>query len=104
MSDVSTSTTPPVQAAPEMPGVIDALARMPVQTLLDERALAAALKVTTRTIRRMVGRYELPPGVPLAGRTVWLSGKVLAFLEEKLDRAARDAERRATAMQRHAAS
>ena len=49
--------------------IITELATLPDKALLDERALAEALGVTKRTIRRQVGRYELPPPVKLAGRS-----------------------------------
>ena len=75
--------------------LIDALARLPERTLLDEKRLASALGVTQRTVRRMVGRFELPPPVPLAGRSVWFAGRVLAHIEAAAERAERDAERRA---------
>jgi len=76
-------------------GIRDTLAKLPEKALLDETALAAAFGVTPRTVRRMVGRHEIPPGVPLAGKTVWMAGKVLAFLEAKLDRMQASAQRRA---------
>jgi hypothetical protein len=62
---------------------------------MDEKALGTALGVTPRTIRRMVRRHELPPGIPLAGKTVWLAGKILSFLDGKLEQAAKEAEREA---------
>ncbi|HLX62352.1 MAG TPA: hypothetical protein VKX17_13830 [Planctomycetota bacterium] len=85
----------------ELPGIFDRLARLPGQSILDEKALAEAFGVTPRTIRRMVSRHELPPGIPFAGKTVWLANKVLAYLEAKLDRVAADAERRARAVEKH---
>jgi len=78
-------------------GIVTALAELPGGTLLDEKALAGAFGVSTRTLRRMVGRYELPPGVKFGGRKVWLAGKVLAYMEERADRlavkAAKEAEK-----------
>jgi len=75
--------------------LIDALARMPERAILDERALAEALGVTPRTVRRMVGRFELPPAVRLAGRSVWFAGRILAHIEAAAERAEREADRRA---------
>jgi len=82
-------------AAGEKGLLIDELARLPERTLLDEKRLAAALGVVPRTLRRMVGRFELPPPVPLAGRSVWFAGRVLAYIEATADRVEREAERRA---------
>lgn len=71
--------------------LITKLAELPERTLLDETELADVLKVTPRTIRRMVDRFELPPPVPLAGHSVWMAGKVLDYIEESLDVAKDDA-------------
>src|SRR5262245_3327215 len=73
--------------------LITALAELPERALLDERALASALGVTKRTVRRMVSRFELPPPVSFAGRSTWQAGRVLAWFEARAERAARDARR-----------
>lgn len=75
--------------------LIDELARLPERAILDERRLAEALGVTPRTVRRMVGRFELPPPIRLAGRSVWIAGRVLTHIEGAAERAERDADRRA---------
>jgi len=72
---------------------ITALTGLPSGTVLDERALAQALKVSTRTVRRMADRGEIPPGVRLGARKVWLSDKVLAFLSERAEQAEISARR-----------
>ena len=79
-------------AVPAAPKIVLALAELPAKALLDECALAAALKVTQRTIRRMVARFELPPPILLAGRSTWIADRVLAHLEARAARAARRAE------------
>lgn len=82
------------------PGIlITELAILPEKTILDEARLGSILGVTTRTVRRMVARHELPPPIPFAGRSTWLAGRVLAHIEAKAEQAARTAERRATATQ-----
>ena len=68
---------------------------MPEKAMLDEGALAAALGLSKRTVRRMVSRNELPPPFRLAGKSTWFSGKVLLHIEARADREARDAERAA---------
>ena len=76
------------------PGVVIlALAELPERAILDEQALADALGITKRTVRRMVSRHELPPSVPFAGRAMWQVRRVLAWFESRAERAARDAER-----------
>jgi len=74
---------------------ITALATLPEKTLLDESALAVALTLSKRTVRRMVSRNELPPPFRFAGKSTWLSGKVLAHIEARAERQASDAERAA---------
>ncbi len=61
---------------------------LPPGALLDEAALAAALGVTDRTIRNMSRRGELPPPVKFAGRSTWLSDRIMARFEELAERAA----------------
>jgi len=75
--------------------VLDELARLPDKAILDEAALAKALHVAPRTLRRMVNRWQVPPGVRLGGRSVWFAGRVLAFIEAGMIRAERDAEKNA---------
>ena len=72
---------------------IEALARLPERTILDEVQLAKILCVASRTIRRKVSRFELPPPVPFGGRSVWLAGRILAHIESAAERAERDAKR-----------
>jgi len=74
---------------------ITKLAELPAQTLLDERALAEIFSITTRTVRRMVSRFELPPPVRMAGRSTWITGRVLAHINNCAERAARQAEQTA---------
>ena len=69
------------------------LAEMSADALLDEEALAGVLKVTSRTIRRMVGRGQLPPGVKLGARRIWMAGKVTQHLKYEADRLATAARR-----------
>jgi predicted DNA-binding transcriptional regulator AlpA len=75
--------------------VLTKLAELPERAFIDEKALAQALGVTKRTVRRMVGRYELPPPVSFAGRSMWQVRKVLTWFETQADRLARDAQRSA---------
>lgn len=74
---------------------IAALSQLPAGSLLDERALAAALEVSPRTVRRMVERGEFPAGVRLGARKIWLSDKVQQFLAERAERLAAEARRQA---------
>ena len=73
--------------------LIDALANLPDKAIMDEARLARALRVTGRTVRRMVSRYELPPPIQLAGRSCWIAGRILRYIENAAERAERKAER-----------
>jgi predicted DNA-binding transcriptional regulator AlpA len=103
---VSGETIDVVEAAAAAPpptpslGVIVDLASMPAKAILNEQALARALGVTQRTIRRMVQRNELPPPIPLAGQAVWFAGRVLEHAETRAARAEKDAGRRQAARER----
>ena len=63
--------------------MIDELARLPSKTILDEARMASLLGVTERSIRRTVERGELPPGISLGKRTVWLSDRVLNYVDAR---------------------
>jgi hypothetical protein len=73
-------------------GTLTGLAELPAKTLLTETALAVLLRVSPRTVRRMVARFELPPPVRMAGKPTWLVERVLAHIEARAARAARQAE------------
>ena len=81
--------------------LVEGLALMPERAILDEAKLAGILHVTPRTIRRMVSRHELPPSIPLAGRSVWFAGRVLAHIEGAIERAERDADRNGRRIRQH---
>jgi len=76
--------------------IITGLAELPERSMLDRTALANALKVTTRTIQRMVGRFELPKPMQFRGRAMWMAGKVVEYLEAQAERLNQQAERNAT--------
>ena len=69
------------------------LADLPENTYLDDKALGAALDVSSHTIRRMTRRHELPPPVRLGGRSLWIAGKVRAWIAERQEQAEREAQK-----------
>ena len=79
---------------------ITCLDELPPSAWLDATALAHALGVSKRTIRRMVARYELPPPVRFAGRSTWQVGKVVSWVEARAERVVRAAERDAKRLER----
>jgi len=62
------------------------LANLPYDTLVDCEALGGCLAVSTRTLRRMVGRGQIPKGLLLGGRRMWMAGKVVDYLREMSER------------------
>jgi len=72
--------------------LIDELAQLPEKTILDEGRFADILKITPRTLRRMVQRAELPPPISLGGRSVWLSDRILLYLNSAAEQAEKDAK------------
>ena len=82
----------------DAPFVSTVLAAYPADTVLDQQALALALGVSSRTIRRMVSRYELPPGLALGGRKVWLAQKVREYLNSRAEEVALESARLARAV------
>ena len=75
--------------------IVTALGSVPAGTLLDETALAEVLRISKRTVRAMVGRYELPPPQSFAGRSTWIAGRVLVWVNTRAERLEREAEKRA---------
>lgn len=71
--------------------IIDDLATLPDKTIMDEGKLADILKITPRTLRRMVRRAEMPPPISLGGRSIWLSDRVLAYLNTAAELAEKEA-------------
>ena len=63
--------------------------------LVTKSELCRAFNCSDRTIQRMVERFEVPPPMTLAGRKVWIVGKVRAWLTEVADRKEAEAMREA---------
>jgi len=76
-------------------GGVICLAKLDPDAILDEPALAGALGVCVRTLRRMVVRHELPPPFKAAGRSRWFAGKVLDHFKQAAERKEKEAERAA---------
>lgn len=76
------------------------LAELPENSYLDDKALGKALGVCAKTIRRMAARHELPPPVRLAGRSLWIAGKVRAWIAEREEQAEREAQKNIARIQR----
>ncbi len=82
-----------VMATPKGTGIITGFAELPRDAIIDEAAVAKAFGVVTRTIKRMVARYELPPPILLASKRCWKAGAILDWLNDNIERAEKDAKR-----------
>ena len=57
---------------------------LPEKSLIDEARLAAAFNVSVRTIIRWVKQGDLPAPASFGGKKIWMAGKILAFIEERI--------------------
>lgn len=69
------------------------LSRLPREMIVDTRALARVLGRSTRTIRRMVDRYEIPPPIRMSGRSTWQVGTILSWYAERAERRVSESRR-----------
>ena len=71
------------------------LDRFPDDRFLTKIELAEALYCSPRTLNRMVEKFEIPPGIILGGRCVWIVGKVKLWLASSASRREAEAEKEA---------
>jgi predicted DNA-binding transcriptional regulator AlpA len=74
-------------------GVCTALSELPDATLITPKALARALGRSESSVKRAVGRGELPPPVRVAGASRWTVGTIVRHVEKRLADAARRVQR-----------
>ena len=78
---------------PSGQGICAELGALPQGALITERGLAGLLGRAKRSVRRAVGRGELPPPVRILGELRWTVGTILRHIEKRLENAAQEAER-----------
>ena len=71
------------------------LDRFPDDRILTKTELAEALCCSPRTLNRMVEKFEIPPGIILGGRCVWIVGKVKLWIASSASRREAEAEKEA---------
>jgi predicted DNA-binding transcriptional regulator AlpA len=74
----------------QAPATLMNLGRYADGDLITKRELCRAFGCSERTLQRMVERFEIPPPMTLAGRKVWIVGKIRAWLVAAAER--REAE------------
>lgn len=62
------------------PEIVMSLAQYDDGDYITKLGLAEAFGCTDRTLQRMVERLEIPPPMLLAGRKVWIVGKLRAWI------------------------
>jgi hypothetical protein len=78
----------------EPDGVYDRIGRLPPGAIVTEDGLATLLGKNCReTVKRAVERGELPPPIKLMGRNCWTAGRIVGFLERRLEAAERKISR-----------
>ena len=60
--------------------------------VLSTTGLAERMQVSEVTVKRMIGRGELPPPVPMGRWQVWTAGWVRGWIEMRLESSAQEAQ------------
>ena len=68
------------------PDIVMSLDKYSDTDFITKPGLAAAFGCTERTLQRMVERFEVPPSIYLAGRKVWIVGKLRAWIAKAAER------------------
>lgn len=73
------------------------LAQYADNDILTREGMCQVFKCAPRTVFRMAERFEIPPPTPLAGRSVWVVGRLKAWIigiaQSKEEEALREAKR-----------
>ena len=75
------------------PEIVMSLVRYNEGDYITKVGLAEAFGCTERTLQRMVERLEIPPPMLLAGRKVWIVGKLRAWIRTAAERQEEEALR-----------
>lgn len=65
--------------------IIKELAEMPAGTILGKSSLANILGKDERTIDRMVENVQIPSGVKLGNKMVWVNDQIIDFLRQRVE-------------------
>jgi hypothetical protein len=82
-----------------LPGIIATLAVLHPNAIVTEEGVAHLFGRHVVSVKRAVERGELPPPCHLFGSRVWTAGILIRHIEQRLERAARDAEKDAKRIQ-----
>jgi len=82
------------------PGIVAALGELKAGAIVTEEGVAHLFNRHVTSVKRAVQRGELPPPCRLFGRNAWTVGTLIRHIEDRLERAAKEAERVAQKMVR----
>ena len=82
-----------IENANDLSGIVRELGDLPDGTIINEEALARLFDRCQVSIKRAIQRRELPPPVKLLGMPVWTVGKILNFINDRLDFAQNEEEK-----------
>ncbi len=82
-------------------GIYAGLVEIPREALLDEKALADVFDICIRTVKRMVTRFELPPPIKIRGKSMWVVGRVLDWINSQAELAEREAMKQAQRVRKY---
>ena len=88
-----TEEKPDAPAEKCSPEIVMSLAQYADGDYITKAGLAETFGCTGRTIQRMVERLEIPPPMVLAGRKVWIVGKLRAWIHTAAERQEQEALR-----------
>ncbi len=94
--DESLTTEMPESEEPiPLPGIIAALGDLGPNALISEGGMAHLFNRHVVSVKRAVGRGELPPPCKLFGANVWTVGVIVKHIECRLEPASQEAETQA---------
>jgi hypothetical protein len=76
-------------------GIIVVLGELKPAAIITEEGVARLFSRHVASVKRAIQRGELPPPTRLFGQNVWTVGTLIRYIENRLDQAAKDAERTA---------
>jgi hypothetical protein len=79
--------------ANSLPGIIAALGELKPGSIVTEEGVARLFNRHVASVKRAVQRGELPPPCRLFGTNVWTAGILVQYIENRLEQAAKEAER-----------
>lgn len=85
-NETATAPTPDNEQEPQAVLVCEEIGKIPTGSIVYEDGLALMFGKNCReTIKRAVERGELPPPVKLMGRNCWTAGRIICYIEQRLE-------------------